>query len=91
MFKSQIGCNMEVYVDDLLVKSKVLGQHLADLRKAFTVLRRYQMKLNPTKFAFDVDSGNFLGFMVSERGIEANPKKVKVVMDMSLPRNVNKV
>lgn len=75
MFKQQICQNIEVYVDDLLEKSKKLEQHLSDLREAFVVLRRYQMKLNPLTCAFGVESGKFLGFMVSEQDIEANPEK----------------
>ena len=75
MFSMQIGRNMEVYVDDMLVKSKEELTYLDDL-KTFATLRQYQMKLNPTKCAFGMTSGKFLGFMVSQRGIEANPKKV---------------
>ena len=64
MFSKQIGRNMEVYVDDMLVKSKELT-HLDDLKETFTTLKQYQMKLNPTKCVFGVASGKFLGFMVS--------------------------
>jgi hypothetical protein len=64
-----------VYVDDMLVKSLKSEDHLADLEETFSVLRRYKMRLNPAKCAFGVSSGKFLGFMVSHRGIEANPKK----------------
>lgn len=78
-------------MDDLLVKSKKPEQHLDDLWEAFSVLRKYKMKLNPLKYVFGVESGKFLGFMVSERGIEANPKKVKVVMDMPPPRMISEV
>lgn len=91
MFKSQIGSNMEVYVDDLLIKSKAPEQHLANLSEAFAVLRRYQMKLNPAKCDFNVDSEKFLGFKVSERGIQENCGNVKAIMDMSSPWNVNEV
>lgn len=76
MFAKKLGCNMEVYVDDMLVKSKKATLHLANLEEAFGVLRHYGMKLNPTKCAFGVPSGNFIGFMVNERGIEANPEKI---------------
>ena len=65
MFSEQIGRNMEVYVDDMLVKSKEELTHLDDLKETFVTLRRYQMKLNPNKCAFVVASGKFLGFMVS--------------------------
>ena len=76
MFSKQIGRNMEVYVDDMLFKSKEESGHLDDLHKTFTTLRQYQMKLNPNKCAFGVASRKFLGFMVSQQGIEANSEKV---------------
>ena len=65
MFSEQIGRNMEVYVDDMLVKSKEELTHLDDLKETFAMLRQYQMKLNPSKCAFGVASRKFLGFMVS--------------------------
>ena len=65
MFNKQIGRNMEVYVDDMLVKSKEELAHLDDLKETFTTLKQYQMKLNPSKCVFGVASGKFLGFMVS--------------------------
>uniref|UniRef100_A0A2N9F216 Uncharacterized protein n=1 Tax=Fagus sylvatica TaxID=28930 RepID=A0A2N9F216_FAGSY len=74
-----IGRNVEVYVDDMLVKSKENEDHLTDLKETFQALRTYNMKLNPEKCAFGVSSGKFLGFMVSQRGIEANPDKIKAI------------
>ena len=65
MFRKQIGRNMEVYVDDMLVKSKEEGSHLDDLKETFKTLRQYEMKLNSTKCAFGVSFEKFLGFMVS--------------------------
>ena len=76
MFREQIGRNMEIYMDDILVKGKEELTHLNDLKETFATLRQYQMKLNPNKCAFVVASGKLLGFMVSQRGIEANPEKV---------------
>ena len=76
MFNKQIGRNMEAYVDDLLIKSKEELAHLDDLRETFATLKQYQMKLNPSNCVFGVASGKFLGFIVSQRGIEANPEKV---------------
>ena len=73
MFRPQLRRNVEVYVDDMLVKSLDEGKHLDDLQETFNTLRRYNMKLNPSKCAFEVASGKFLGFMVSHRGIEGNP------------------
>jgi hypothetical protein len=91
MFWDQIGRNMEVYVDDILVKSVLPINHMGDLQEAFRVLKQYRMKLNPTKYAFGVSSGKFLGFMVSSRGIEANPEKVQAVQDMKSLKNTNQV
>jgi len=76
MFHPQIGRNVEVYVDDMLVKILDEEKHLDGLQETFDTLRRYNMKLNPSKCAFGVLSGKFLGFMVSHRGIEANPDKI---------------
>ena len=91
MFNKLIGRNMEVYVDDMLVKSKEEQAHLDDLRETFTTLKQYQMKLNPGKCFFRVASGKFLGFMVSQRGIEANPKKVQAIINMASPKTVKEV
>ena len=88
MFRLQIGRNVEVYVDDMLVKSLDKGRHLDDLQEIFNTLRRYNMKLNPSKCAFGVASGKFLGFMVSHRGIEANPEKIKAILDIKPPQNI---
>ena len=85
MFYPQIGRNVEVYVDDMLVKSLEECKHLDDLQETFNTLRQYSMKLNPSKCAFGVASGKFLGFMVSHKGIEANPEKIKAILDMKPP------
>ncbi|KAM1610288.1 hypothetical protein ACFXTN_020705 [Malus domestica] len=82
MFAEQIGKNMEVYVDDMLVKSKYADQHITNLSETFTILKKYRMRLNSNKCAFGVGSGKFLGFMISQRGIEANPEKIKAILDM---------
>ncbi|CAA0819825.1 Unknown protein, partial [Striga hermonthica] len=91
MFKGQIGRNMEVYVDDMLVKSKKADDHVVDLRETLNTLRLYGMKLNPTKCKFGVRSGKFLGYLVTERGIEVNPEKVRAVIEMQPPRNLREV
>ena len=72
MFVNQIETNVQVYVDDMLVKSCREDNHLEDLKETFDILCSYNMKLNPSKCAFGVMVGKFLGFMVSQRGIEAN-------------------
>ncbi|KAL0345504.1 UNVERIFIED_CONTAM: Retrovirus-related Pol polyprotein from transposon [Sesamum radiatum] len=86
-----IGRNVEVYVDDMLVKSKEVGNHVVDLEETFSVLRKYRLKLNPAKCTFEVWGGRFLGFMITQRGIKANPLKIKVILDMKVLTNVNEV
>ncbi|KAL0401375.1 UNVERIFIED_CONTAM: Pro-Pol polyprotein, partial [Sesamum latifolium] len=91
IFCPQIGRNIEVYVDDMLVKSKKAEEYVKDLEETFSVLRKYKLKLNPAKCAFGVQGGRFLGFMVTQRGIEANPLKIKVIIDMKAPTGLNEV
>lgn len=75
----------------MLVKSRREEDHLEDLRETFNTLRSYNMKLNPGKCAFGVMAGKFLGFMVSQRGIEANPDKIQAIIEMTPPKNVKEV
>ena len=91
MFKYLIGKSMEVYIDDMLVKSKTVGDHIEHLNQMFNILRKYRMKLNPLKCAFGVGSGKFLAFIVNQRGIEANPKKINAFLEMSSPRKLKEV
>ena len=76
---------MEAYIDDMLVKSKERFDHAKHLQEAFALLRRYDMKLNPLKCTFRVSLGKLLGFMVTRRGIEANPIQLKAIMDSQAP------
>ena len=82
---------MEVYIDDMLVKSITAELHIAHLSEAFQILRNYNMKLNPAKCALGVSAGKFLGFIVNRRGIEANPDKIKAVLDMPSPSGIKEV
>ena len=91
MFKKQIERNVEVYIDDMLVKSKEEEDHLDDLKETFNTLRQYSMQLNRSKCAFGVSSRKFLRFMVLRRGVEANPKKVRAILEMSSPRTIKEV
>lgn len=91
MFKGQIGRNVKVYADDMLVKSLLTEQHLADLSETFQTLRKYKIKLNLGRCAFSVSVGKFLGSMLSQRGIEANPEKVRAIIEMQPPRNTKEV
>ena len=91
MFVHQIGRNVQVYVDDMLVKSLRKDNNLDNLRETFDTLRSYNMKLNPNKCAFGVMAGKFLGFMVSQRGIEVNPEKIRAIMELEPPMTVKEV
>ena len=91
MFHPQIGRNVEVSVDDMLVKSLDEGKHLDDLQETFNTLRPYNMKLNPSKCAFGVVLGKFLRFMISHRGIKANSEKIKAILDMKPPQSIKEV
>ena len=91
MFVHQLGRNVQVYVDDMLVKSVHKNDYLNDLQETFNTLRSYNMKLNPSKCVFGVAAGKFLGFMVSQRGIEVNPEKVQAILELEPPRTVKAV
>ncbi|GJT38766.1 reverse transcriptase domain-containing protein [Tanacetum coccineum] len=85
-FDKQIGRNLEVYVDDMVIKSKAEKDMLADIAETFDNLRRINMKLNPKKCSFGVEEGKFLGYMVTSEGIRANPAKTKDIAEMKSPR-----
>ena len=87
----QIGRNVEAYVDDIVVKSKTESALIADLKETFDNLRKYRMMLNPEKCTFGVPSGKLLGFLVSSRGIEANPRKIEALDQMRSPRTLKDV
>ncbi|CAA0817463.1 Uncharacterized mitochondrial protein AtMg00860, partial [Striga hermonthica] len=91
MFARLIGHTMEVYVDDMLVKSEQAPDHIAHLSEVFDILREYSMVLNPKKCTFGVGSGKFLGYMVSQRGIEANPAKIQAILDLAPPTSLKGV
>lgn len=88
IFAELIGRSMEVYVDDMIRKSLKDEDHARDLENTFRLLRQYGMKLNPKKCTFGVQAGKFLGFMINQKGIEANSDKVKAILEMRSPRNV---
>ena len=81
MFRPLLGKTMEVYIDDMLIKSKERPDHANHLQQAFDLLRTYDMKFNPAKCAFGVSGGRFLGFMMTQRGIEANPSQIKAILE----------
>jgi hypothetical protein len=82
----QIGRNIEAYIDDEVVKSKKHGDLLDDLKETFDNLRKYKIMLNSKKCVFSVSSGKLLGYMVSSRGIDMNPKKVEAIEQLQSPR-----
>jgi len=82
---------MEVYVDDIIVKSDSVEQHANDLAEVFQQIRKYDMRLNPEKCVFGVEGGKFLGFMLTSRGIEANPDKCRALETMRSPDNLKEV
>ncbi|GFS37719.1 hypothetical protein Acr_00g0053630 [Actinidia rufa] len=91
MFRELIGKTMEVYINDMLVKSLKTTDHIAHLEEAFGMLRKHRMVLNPSKCIFGVFLGKFLGFLVTKRGIEANPNQIQALLAMSSPRNIHEI
>ena len=82
MFEPQLGKNIEIYIDDIVVKSKTESKHVNDLRDIFRILRRHKLSLNASKCSFGVGLGKFLGYMVTHFGIEVNPNQIKVINDL---------
>ena len=91
MFEPQLGKNIKIYVDDMVVKSKVVSEHLEDLGGTFNVLRRHKLRMNVSKCSFGVGSSKFLGYMVTHKGIEVNPDQIKAINDLKPPRNAKEV
>ncbi|XP_075658912.1 uncharacterized protein LOC142628756 [Castanea sativa] len=91
MFKSQLGKSIEVCVDDMVVKSKVVSEHVGNLGNFFETLRKHKLRLNASKCSFGVRSDKFLGFMVTHRGIEVNPDQVKAINNLQPPHNPKEV
>jgi hypothetical protein len=88
---SQIGCNIQVYVDDVVITTRKEESLISDLTETFDNLNRYKLKLNPTKCSFGVSAGQLLGFLVSVRGIEANPEKIQAILIMGKPTKLHDV
>jgi len=83
--------DIEVYVDDMIAKSSIEEEHLINLRKLFERLQKYQLRLNPAKCTFRVKSGKWLGFIVSQKGIEVDPEKGKAILEMPEPHTEKQV
>ena len=86
IFHDLLGVILEVYIDDVVVKSSAAEPHLADLRLAFERMRKYGLKMNPLKCTFGVSAGNFLGFVIHEHGIEIDPKKIEAIQKVEAPK-----
>ncbi|KAI5349829.1 hypothetical protein L3X38_002718 [Prunus dulcis] len=87
IFHDMIGHSLEVYIDDVVIKSPEEGNHISSLRKAFLRMRQHKLKMNPKKCVFGVQAGNFLGFLIHQRGIEVDKNKAKSIIEALPPRN----
>ena len=91
MFKSQLSKNIKVYINDMVVKSKAVSEHVGDLEDMFEILRKHELHLNTSKCSFGVGSSKFLGYIVTHHGIEVNPYQVKAINSLQPPRNPKEV
>ena len=91
MFEPQLGKSIEVYIDDMVVKSKVVSEHIGDLRNIFEILRKHKLRLNASNCFIGVGPGNFLGYMVTHWGIEINPDQIKAINSLQPPWNLKEV
>ncbi|XP_072060304.1 uncharacterized protein [Arachis hypogaea] len=91
VFHDLIGKTVEVYVDDILVKTAEPSKLISDLQAVFEALRKFKMRLNPLKCAFAMEARKFLGFMITQRGVEANPDKCEAVLKMTSPGSIKDV
>jgi hypothetical protein len=88
---SLIGWNIQVYIDNVVITTRKEEALISDLKETFNNLDRYKLKLNPTKCSFGVSTGQLLGFLVSARGIEANPEKIQEILTMGKPAKLHEV
>ena len=77
MFESQLGKNIEVYINDMVVKSKVVSKHVGNLGNIFEIQRKHELRLNASKYSFGMGSGKFIGYMVTYRGIKVSPDQIR--------------
>jgi hypothetical protein len=90
-FEGQIRYNLEVYVDDIIIKTRQNSSLIADLEETFTNVRRFNIRLNPEKCTFGVPWGKLLGYIITKRGIEANPDKISAIAEIDQFKNVKDV
>ena len=91
MYEPQLGKSIEVYIDDMVVKRKVVFEHVGNLGVIFDILRKHNLHLNASKCSFGVESSKFLGYMVTHRGIEVSPDHIKAIQKLQPPRNPKEV
>ena len=91
LFHDMMHIEIEVYVDDLIAKSRKDESHVENLQKLFKRLRKFQLKLNPVKYTFGATSGKLLGFIVNRKGIEVDPDKIKAIQNLRPPRTQKEV
>ena len=91
MFESQLGKNIKVYIDDMVVNSKEVTEHLNDLGSVFEILRKHKLHLNASKCSFSISFDKFLGYMITLRGIEVNLDQIKAINGLRPLRNPKEV
>ena len=91
IFKPLLGKSMEAYVDDMVIKSKRAHSHVKYLKEVFSYLNKINMKLNLDKCTFGVKAGKFLGYLITHRGIELNPDKVRAIIEMRSPSRLKEL
>ena len=91
MFEPQLGKNIEIYIDDMVVKSKLELEHVSNLENIFEILRKHKLRLNASKCSFDVGSGKFLGYMVTHYRIEVNLNQIKAINNLQPPQNPKEI
>ncbi|GKD38482.1 reverse transcriptase domain-containing protein, partial [Tanacetum coccineum] len=91
IFEGQMGRNLEAYVDDMVIKSKMELDIIKDIEETLLILKKVNMKLNPKKCSFIIEEGQFLGYIVTSEGIRANPEKTKAVMNMPSPSSLKQM
>ena len=91
MFEPQLGKIIEIYIDNMVVKSKAKSEHVNDLGNIFEILRKHKLRLNASKCSFGVRLGKFLGYMFTHHKIEVNPNQIKEINNLQSPRNPKEV
>lgn len=91
VFKDQIECNVEIYVDDMVIKREREETFISDINETFCKIREVNMNLSPAKCTFGVEDGNFLGYIVSNKGIQENPEKVEAPATMKPPITLKEI